>query len=429
MKYIIKVGNRYYYKRRVPDIVKEYDNRIFVRVSLRTDSKESARQKASIFDKELQAYWSDLMKNRESHSTAKFNQAIRIAQQAGFAYLPNTEIAKQPLEEINNRILALENPTKAQEEAYLGFIPEPQILLDEARKLYFDFAKDKKINKSRDQIRIWENPRIKAVNNLIRVATNKPVNSYTRSDLLLLRDDWIDKIEAGNALAQSANKDFMHLRTLFDSMNDNLHMSINVDVLFKKIRLPKTFENIRCPFSTDHIKSVLLNPKNLEGLDDEAQGALFVLAEMGLRISEVAGLKEEFIKQNIDIPHICIYPTAKKMLKTVYSKREIPIIGHTIDVFKKYPNGFTSYFENANHLSITINKHFKDKGLFPSENHTLYSLRHSFQDRLTAEDAPDRVQVQLMGHKFDREKYGSGASLEKKQQWLRKIQLAPSQTI
>jgi hypothetical protein len=59
--------------------------------------------------------------------------------------------------------------------------------------------------------------------------------------------------------------------------------------------------------------------------------------------------------------------------------------------------------------------------MLPSENHTAYSLRHSFQDRLTAVDASDRVQADLMGHKFNRETYGKGASLEKKFEWLQKI--------
>jgi len=38
-------------------------------------------------------------------------------------------------------------------------------------------------------------------------------------------------------------------------------------------------------------------------------------------------------------------------------------------------------------------------------------------------DAPDRVQADLMGHKFNREKYGKGSTLEKKLEWMQKIQL------
>ncbi|GAB5476328.1 MAG: hypothetical protein Mars2KO_44270 [Maribacter sp.] len=41
-----------------------------------------------------------------------------------------------------------------------------------------------------------------------------------------------------------------------------------------------------------------------------------------------------------------------------------------------------------------------------------YSFRHSFQDRLTAFDVKDRIQCQLMGHKFNRPVYGNGTNLE-----------------
>lgn len=64
--------------------------------------------------------------------------------------------------------------------------------------------------------------------------------------------------------------------------------------------------------------------------------------------------------------------------------------------------------------------------MLPSEDHTTYSLRHSFQDRLIDVDAPNRVQSDLMGHKFQGEKYGKGSTLEKKLEWLQKIQLRKS---
>lgn len=74
-------------------------------------------------------------------------------------------------------------------------------------------------------------------------------------------------------------------------------------------------------------------------------------------------------------------------------------------------------------LSGDICDHLRENKLLPSENHTLYSLRYSFQDRLLAANAPDRVQTDLMGHKFQREDYGNGASMEQKLEYLEKIKL------
>jgi len=50
----------------------------------------------------------------------------------------------------------------------------------------------------------------------------------------------------------------------------------------------------------------------------------------------------------------------------------------------------------------------------PTQQHTIYSLRHSFQDRLLPVNTPDRIQADLMGHKFNRPQYGEGATLAHK---------------
>jgi hypothetical protein len=61
--------------------------------------------------------------------------------------------------------------------------------------------------------------------------------------------------------------------------------------------------------------------------------------------------------------------------------------------------------------------------LLPTDQHSVYSLRHSFQDRLTAVNTPDRIQADLMGHKFNRSVYGTGATLVHRLEWMEKIQL------
>lgn len=84
---------------------------------------------------------------------------------------------------------------------------------------------------------------------------------------------------------------------------------------------------------------------------------------------------------------------------------------------------FTDYHDKPDSLSSAMNKYLNENGLLPSDKHTLYSLRHSFQDRLLTANAPDRVQADLMGHKFHRLYYGDGSSLKQKLEWLKKVQL------
>ena len=82
--------------------------------------------------------------------------------------------------------------------------------------------------------------------------------------------------------------------------------------------------------------------------------------------------------------------------------------------FKACPQGFTDYRDRSDSLSGTLSKYLHENNLMPSDQHTVYSLRHSFQDRLLAANAPDRVQADLMGYKFQRPAYVEGATLAHK---------------
>jgi hypothetical protein len=96
------------------------------------------------------------------------------------------------------------------------------------------------------------------------------------------------------------------------------------------------------------------------------------------------------------------------LLKTRYRKRTIPLVGFALDAFKACPKGFDQYRDCPDLLSAVLGGYLRSRKLLPSDNHSVYSLRHSFQDRLLAANAPDRVQADLMGHKFNRLAYGDG---------------------
>ncbi len=81
------------------------------------------------------------------------------------------------------------------------------------------------------------------------------------------------------------------------------------------------------------------------------------------------------------------------------------------------PNGFPRYQDKSSSLSALVNKFLRNNGLRPTKDHTVYSLRHSFKDRLVAAEAPDS----LMGHKTYKPKYGKGPPLELKVKFLERI--------
>ena len=150
---------------------------------------------------------------------------------------------------------------------------------------------------------------------------------------------------------------------------------------------------------------------------------IYAMIDTGARISELTGLDEKNgdIILHEDIPYIRIRNNSIRKLKTAQSERDLPLVGASLVAFQRLGGGFKRYLGKRELVSTTINKYFREKGLQPSENHSLYSLRHSFEDRLTAVEPPEKVQAILMGHKYIRERYGLGPSLEQKRFWLNKI--------
>jgi integrase len=89
------------------------------------------------------------------------------------------------------------------------------------------------------------------------------------------------------------------------------------------------------------------------------------------------------------------------------------------------PQGFPRYRDKSSNLSATLNKYLLQNGLRPTKDHTVYSLRHSFKDRLVGAEAPDSLIDSLMGHKTYKPKYGRGPSLELKLKYLQQIAFRP----
>ena len=224
--------------------------------------------------------------------------------------------------------------------------------------------------------------------------------------------------------SDSANKEIIICKVIIESVVENLNLQVDMIQLFKKLTFEKEDqEGKRLPFTTTHIREVLLNPAKLEGLEHQAKAVLFAFAETGAGLSELAGLLPEDIRLNDPIPHIAITPRKHTGLKTKYRKRTIPLVGYALDAFQSCPEGFYKYRDKPDFLSSLLSKFLREHNLLPSNKHTVYSLRHSFQDRLLAVNTPDRIQAQLMGHKFPRQSYGEGGTLAHKFEWLEKIKL------
>ena len=166
----------------------------------------------------------------------------------------------------------------------------------------------------------------------------------------------------------------------------------------------------RPPFSNEWIREKLLAPKALDGLNTEARCIVLGMVNTGYRPSEGAALGPDQIRLDGNVPYISIEPNGRQ-LKSDYARRVIPLAGVSLEAFQQSPNGFPRYADNPS-LSATVNKFLKTNGLLETPAHSLYSLRHSFEDRMLEAGVDDRIRRDLFGHRLDRERYGRGASLE-----------------
>lgn len=425
MKHLLKRGDWYYFNRKVPLELRTFDTRKVVRIALKTDSRKEALRLMVLHNERLESYWKGLVRTGKNYDLSDFEKLVQFTRLEGFSYLPNAEIASLPLIDIYKRFVAIENKIDDEKSvvAIMGGAERPELMLDEIFDKFVRYAAPRTLNKSPNQIRKWTNPRKLAVKNLIDCVGNKKFSLLNRDDILKLRDWWMYRVKDGDVLPGTANKNLINIKNIVETVNDNLDAKLNTEQLFKKFLLPPEEDNQRASFETDFLINTLLNPKNLSGLNEQARWVLYAMSETGAGVSEQVGLLPEDIILDHAVPHIIIRSRQNKTLKTKYRKREIPLVGYALDAFKACPNGFTKYLDRPDSLSAALNKYLTENRLLPSENHSVYSLRHSFQDRLLAINAPDRVQADLMGHKFNRQKYGQGSSLVQKWEWLIKAQL------
>jgi integrase len=419
---IVQRGKKWTLRQRVPTRYASIESRAIVWVSLHTDSETIARQKATLAWAQMIEAWEAKLAGDTSDAEKRFAAARELAQKRGFQFLPAAQVAKLPREEILRRVeAAVRNgePDKVEAAAVLGGAKEPLITVLRAQELYETLAKDKVIGKSEDQRRRWRNPLIKATENFIKVVANKPLAEITGDDMLDFRQWWIERIEAEDLTPNSANKDFTHLGTIWRTVNQLKRLGLILPL--DRLKLKEGEKRTRPPFSDEWIKTKLLALDALSGLNKEARCILLAMINTGCRPSELAGLLPDHIVLDAMVPRIMIRPEGRQ-LKNAPSNRDVPLVGISLEAMRECRQGFPTY-RFKDRLADTVNKYLRENELRETEAHSLYSLRHAFEDRMLAAGFDERIRADLFGHAIDRERYGKGATLEHKHRLLQSIAL------
>lgn len=421
---LMKRSKVYHLRKRVPVQYRSVETRQTVYISLQTDSESVASQKAAAIWREQIELWEARLAGDTQDAELRYATAQRIATTRGFRYLTAPDVAQLPrhklLERIEDIPLRANAPDDAVARAVLGAATEPPITISRALELYWRLAQDKTRGKSDDQIRRWKNPRRKAIGNLIDVIGDKPMSEITGDDMLDFRQWWFERMQARNLTANSANKDLIHLGDILKTVNRMKRLNLTLplsDLAFKEGEARQ-----RPAFSRGWIARHLLSPGALDGLNADARGILLCMINTGARPSELAALTRNEIILDVEVPHISI-AAIDRQIKSANARRVIPLLGVSLDALQASPDGFSRYRGSSAGVSDTVNKYLRANNLLETPEHTMYGLRHGFEDRMLAEGIDERIRRDIMGHALQRERYGKGASLEMARDLLEPVSL------
>ncbi len=442
-RYLTQRAGNFYYQRKVPAIARHMDDRgdkktgVF-RKSLKTNDREMARAKRDIWEAADERLWGALLARSDAETAMQVHAAaVLMAEALGFGFKPLDELASRASTyELVKRIDAM-GPISSPKPiavgaALLGNVAIPVVTVSQANKLYMEeIAAGDLITKSEEQRRKWREIKERGPNLFIELVGDLPMEEITRAHALDMWRYWNQKIAPKEGkpthTANSGNRSVGTMRTLYSAYFKHIGQDERKNP-FSRLSFEEGEGGKRVPFPTKHLQEVIMKPGSLDSLDDEARAILLADIETGCRPGELANIMPSDIVLNHAVPHIVIQPRVDpddpRELKSKQSRRRIPLVGVALEVFKNYPNGFARYKGREESLSANVNKYIKNNNLRPTGgNQTLYSVRHSFEDRMKEGGLDAELRAILMGHKINREEYGEGGSLEWRQKELQKIAL------
>ena len=440
-QYLKRRGNRWYYARRVPERVAALDPRGMVKTALKTTSLEVARARRDALAEADDHYWASLLATVEADqpnpnssdnaaALSMYKSAKMRAMARGFVYRPAQElVAEAPTEELVNRLKHVGTVSQYDEvetQAVLGTVETKAPTLSEALQTYFEFiAAGKLLNKSEAQTETYFKPKRRAVANFIKLFGDLPMDQIDRAHGREFHAWWSKRLKPSKKgvrplSADSANRDIGNLRNLFkeywayegDEKRENPFRNLRFsDVRYKEIP----------PFSVDWVRTRILVPGLFDEINREAALIIYAMIETGCRPSELSNLTPDNIKLGHNVPHIQIRQRADRKLKSSSSARDVPLVGVSLEAMRRAQNGFPHFQDKGNLLSASLMKAFRARKLFESEDHRIYSFRHSFEKRMLEADIDYGLRCLLMGHSNSRPSYGDGGSLDFRRAQLEKI--------
>jgi integrase len=318
-------------------------------------------------------------------------------------------------------ILELRVLTDATTEALAGLKrgadPDPKLLQTAFRSLYPDKPLDQipTISRASELYRVDRNlerlakPEQMALNQFIAFAGDVALDEINRKTVR----DWI------SWLAQTRSQSGATLKRRICSISAMCstaidHAELEIANPFTRQRLPKHDDGFREPFTAAHLKLI---DRWLESSAGSRPSGLIIrlLRGTGARPLEIGGLAAEDILLTGEVAHILIRPNDYRGLKTVGSRRMIPLVGDALVAARlclatvQAGALFPEPCHHTGSLSARINKAIRSTGVPKSNRLTAYSFRHTLQEAMRVSSVPFDVQQAVMGHakRSMTERYGA----------------------
>jgi len=424
----------WYLVRRVPTIYATFDRRGIVRLStgIRVcDDPRAARaqQAVELLDAELKNYWRALAAGRDPEVVKRPRGAVEPGNPYEAECVELVSLNSGPLIDLVKRLLVVGKISPSEQEKLLpalsGHRPRPVdgTLLSEMSRIYESIQATQLVRKSIEQRRKWRTQRDRALSMFLNIiGGDKQLVELTTDEVDKLRSYWKRRILDGEVAIETANKNIGLIAAMFRAISEE--KKLKLEDVFARTQFKGGEDGKRASFEVQYVQNVLLAEGTMDGLNDEARAIFYVVAETGMRPSEVAGLRRNCILLDHEVPHVRLVEEGR-MLKNKNSRRTIPLVGVALAVMKHFPDGFPSYRNRTATLSTTINKYLRDNRLCPKERQSFYSLRHTFKDRLRMVDRDEELRDVLMGHAVGKEDYGDGHTLRRKHEVLLRMAFKP----
>jgi len=241
-----------------------------------------------------------------------------------------------------------------------------------------------------------------AVDQFVDFAGDLPIADIRRVQV----QDWFDHLQDTRGQGLSTVKRRLNsMRAIVNKAIKDMDLDIKNPFAGHDELKHQASSKDRLPFHSSHL--VLLNAHlNSARVKPETRLIMTLMLETTFGISEAAGLDWSDVYLDEPIPYLKMRPNAYRGLKNDSRPRDFPLVGNALELLKahqkasKAPTGplFSESARNFHSLSARLNKMIRAAGIPKSQLLTAYSCRHTFEEGMKVAGVDRGLQKYLMGH-------------------------------